>query len=973
MAKTLLDYYQLVQKSCLPGIWSKGVALARDNLVQIDAFAEDEIILRVKAADRAVSPKVSLWPEDEDYYCDCGDRAVPCAHVAASIVALKNGLKETAPSADAKPVSKSIRYRFVRRGRGLLFERWIGSTPLKLNESLVSLMGGVGSGRVTEHANLLATQEDYAIDRALEVPMGRRPESVLDRAGFVRLFAALKSVAGIELDSKPIQVGSPTKGVSAEVRDDGPGFRLIGVEDNSVTEVFEGGILLTGSTLRLLEDPGLTPRERQMLTRPGKWFSPAETSLLMSEIIPALERKLPVRILAGKLPHVAADVSDAPPKIVLHMEKTGDHTLTVTPSIAYPSEYSVRDPNAERVLMRKLQSDLHLSPGNRIEFRGLAAVNFVKLAEAQQDGSNFIDIQGSGNDQFRMESALHPSFSSQTLDLSFKSTSGKPADPAQVLRAWKDGESHIPLLGGGYAPLPLDWLKKYGSRIQRLLALREEGEGKLPSYLRPTLVELSQEMGEEIPDPLIAFNSLLENFEKIPEAKLPADLHAELRHYQIQGVNWLNFLRKSDMGALLADDMGLGKTLQALCAIEGKTLVVAPTSVLHSWKDQIHLFRPSQKVSLFYGSNRKLDKSADITLTSYGLLRQDKAKLLEQTWNTVILDEAQIIKNPDSQVTRAAHALALKTKGAFRMTLSGTPVENSMEDLWSQLQFLNPGILGSKKEFQEEFVTPIGKGDEIAAKKLRVRIKPFVLRRLKRDVAPELPPRTEVVLNCQLSDSERELYDSLMASGRKEVLEKLEEGGSVFHALEMLLRLRQACCHPNLVPGQNAESSSKLDLLADTLESTLAQGHRALVFSQWTSFLDLIGPRLSKMGISFSRLDGSTNNREKVVANFQDPNGPSVMLISLKAGGVGLTLTAADHVFLMDSWWNPAVEDQAADRAHRIGQENPVLICRLITENTLEEKILELQKKKLEISQTVLEGTGQAVSLTRDDILALLK
>jgi SNF2 family DNA or RNA helicase len=305
--------------------------------------------------------------------------------------------------------------------------------------------------------------------------------------------------------------------------------------------------------------------------------------------------------------------------------------------------------------------------------------------------------------------------------------------------------------------------------------------------------------------------------------------------------------------------------------------------------------------------------------------------------------------------------------------LSGTPVENSMEDLWSQLQFLNPGILGSKKEFQEEFVTPIGKGDETVAKKLRVRIKPFVLRRMKRDVAPELPPRTEVVLNCQLSESERELYDSLMASGRKEVMEKLQEGGSVFHALEMLLRLRQACCHPNLVPGQSAESSSKLDLLADTLESTLAQGHRALVFSQWTSFLDLIGPRLTKMGISFSRLDGSTNNREKVVAEFQDPQGPSVMLISLKAGGVGLTLTAADHVFLMDSWWNPAVEDQAADRAHRIGQENPVLICRLITENTLEEKILELQKKKLELSQSVLEGTAQAVSLTRDDILALLK
>lgn len=323
MAKTLQDYYQLVQKSCLPGIWSKGVSLARDNLVQIDSFAEDEIILRVKASDRAVSPKVSLWPEDEDYYCDCGDRAVPCAHVAASVVALKNGLKETEPSAQGSSddVSKSIRYCFIRYGRGLLFQRWIGKTPLKLNESLVS---------ISEHAGLLATQEDFAIDRALEVPMaqaGRRPETELDRSGFVRLFAALKSVAGIELDGKPIQVGPSTKGVSVEVRDDGPGFRLIGVEDSSITEVFESGILLTGSTLRLLEDPGLSPQERRMLTRPGKWFSPAETAVLMSEIIPALERKLPVRILAGKLPHVASDVSDAPPKIVLHLEKQGSTLL----------------------------------------------------------------------------------------------------------------------------------------------------------------------------------------------------------------------------------------------------------------------------------------------------------------------------------------------------------------------------------------------------------------------------------------------------------------------------------------------------------------------------------------------------------------------------------------------------------------------------------------------------------------------
>jgi SNF2 family DNA or RNA helicase len=364
-----------------------------------------------------------------------------------------------------------------------------------------------------------------------------------------------------------------------------------------------------------------------------------------------------------------------------------------------------------------------------------------------------------------------------------------------------------------------------------------------------------------------------------------------------------------------------------------------------------------------------------VTLTTYGILRLDRQRLSSEPWQTIVLDEAHLIKNPGSQIAQAAHSL----QAPFRIALSGTPVENRLADLWSQFQFVNPGLLGTHADFEERYASPISRGDAETEKQLRARIRPFLLRRLKRDVAPELPPRTEVFLHCELSTDERSLYDSILAASRQEVLAQLGQGGSVFAALETLLRLRQACCHPELVlkqahenSGSAALSSSKTTLLLETLQESIALGHRSLVFSQWTSFLDLIEPLLQSAGIEFCRLDGTTPNREDVVRRFQDPKGPPVFLLSLKAGGVGLTLTAADHVFLLDPWWNPTVEDQAADRAHRIGQENPVLIHRLVAKDTLEDRILTLQREKQRLSGAVLEGSAQASQLTREDIVSLL-
>jgi len=300
-------------------------------------------------------------------------------------------------------------------------------------------------------------------------------------------------------------------------------------------------------------------------------------------------------------------------------------------------------------------------------------------------------------------------------------------------------------------------------------------------------------------------------------------------------------------------------------------------------------------------------------------------------------------------------------------------VENRLDELWSQLQFANPGLLGSRRDFDARYARPIADGDDSVAARLRERIRPFVLRRRKSEVARELPSRTEVVLHCTLSEPERAVYDAVRAAMVPAVVERLRGGGNVMQALEALLRLRQASCHPGLVPGQKAEGSSKLELLLEELEQSVAEGHKSLVFSQWTSFLDLTEPHLRAAGIDFTRLDGSTRDRAGVVERFQSDDGPPVLLVSLRAGGIGLNLTAADCVLLLDPWWNPAVEDQAADRAHRIGQDKPVVIYRLVAEATVEERILVLQESKRALAEAALGEAGRAAALSRDDLLALLE
>ena len=454
------------------------------------------------------------------------------------------------------------------------------------------------------------------------------------------------------------------------------------------------------------------------------------------------------------------------------------------------------------------------------------------------------------------------------------------------------------------------------------------------------------------------------------EAKPELDLPDHLRPYQADGVRWMHQLSEMGMGGILADDMGLGKTLQCLSFIQlhgGRALVVCPSSLVSNWANEVRKWTPKLSHAEFVGNKRGDIPEVDILITSYAILRRDADKFHAEAFDVAILDEAQQIKNPESQTSKAAHGL----QASHRIAVTGTPVENSLQDLWSILHFALPGYLGPRKAFVERFEKALRGGkDPALARRLARRLKPVVLRRLKGEVAADLPDRIEQVRYCELTPKQASIYAQLLKESRSQV-DQAEDAKKRMIALTALLRLRQACCDLRLLPGlqvDDADAGIKLDELEQLLEEALAGGHRVLVFSQFVQLLQGIVPMLAGKGWDFAYLDGNTRNRAEVVERFQQGNTP-VFLISLKAGGVGLNLTAADTVIHLDPWWNPAVEAQATDRAHRIGQKQVVTSYKFITRGTVEEKILALQEEKKTMMEAALDAAGTLVPGLEDDEL----
>lgn len=605
--------------------------------------------------------------------------------------------------------------------------------------------------------------------------------------------------------------------------------------------------------------------------------------------------------------------------------------------------------------------------------KGMAILGFNELKDNRINPykANISIKVISGIDWF--ETAIKVQFNQQTVSLK------------HLHKSIRNKSKFVPLDDGTIGILPDEWLKKFegyfgaGEMVENAL--------RTPNINYSAVEELYEEafLSGETKERLQLYRSKLAAFEHIDETPVPKTLNATLRGYQKEGLNWLNFLDAFNFGGCLADDMGLGKTIQVIAFIlsqsekvsKNTNLIVVPASLVFNWQREIKKFAPTLKFTTIYGANRtKQLKDFDkyeVVLTSYGTLLADVAWLRAYRFNYIFLDESQAIKNPDSQRYKAVRLLQSRNK----IVLTGTPIENNTFDLYGQLSFACPGLLGNREHFRQQYSVPIDQfKDSRRAEELQKRIKPFILRRTKTQVAEELPDKTEMVIYCEMGTKQREIYESCRNEIRDYLMGNSEDEltKSSMHVLQGITKLRQVCNSPALLSGEKfyGNASAKMDMLLEQIESK-SPYHKILVFSQFVGMLNLIKTELETRNIGFAYLSGQTKDREAVVNAFQQNAEIRVFLISLKAGGVGLNLTEADYVYLIDPWWNPAVENQAIDRTYRIGQHKNVMAVRLICPDTIEEKIMLMQQKKKDlVSDLIKTDTAMFKSLSKNDLLKLI-
>ncbi len=569
-----------------------------------------------------------------------------------------------------------------------------------------------------------------------------------------------------------------------------------------------------------------------------------------------------------------------------------------------------------------------------------------------------------------------------------------------------NGIREFELPSGEIAVLPMEWFSSYKEIFP--FAKIDGNSMKLRKHHFQLLQDKVKGVDRNYFQKLEQINSSFST-----PVELPSDLKAELRNYQKEGFNWMYHLYENQLGGCLADDMGLGKTLQTLTLLlkikkekteivvpkmaddnqlqfslfdapetkvvaQPASLIVMPTSLIHNWENEIRKFAPSLKVYKHVGSMRNKSNSMasvisyyDVILTTYGTLRNDAEMLSSYDFWYLILDESQNIKNSSSKTYKSI----LEIRSKYKMVITGTPIENSLSDLWSQLNFLNKGLLGSEPYFKREFITPIEKkNDEEQQKKLQKLIHPFVLRRKKEEVAKDLPAMTEQVRYCEMTEAQKEIYDSEKSAIRNAILKNIESNGlkkSALVVLQGLTKLRQLANHPSLVTKENQMESGKFDEIYSCLKNLLAENHKVLIFSSFVKHLELLQAKIESKNWKYSMLTGKTTDRQEVIRQFQDDPDNHIFLISLKAGGVGLNLTSADYVFIIDPWWNPAAENQAINRAHRIGQDKKVFVYRFITEDSIEEKIQILKSKKSALAEKFISSNNPLDEINQEEIMSL--
>ncbi|MBA2306227.1 MAG: DEAD/DEAH box helicase [Acidobacteria bacterium] len=559
---------------------------------------------------------------------------------------------------------------------------------------------------------------------------------------------------------------------------------------------------------------------------------------------------------------------------------------------------------------------------------------------------------------------------------------GRVVPLTSLLAALKRGEGTVLLDDGTRGMVPEEWLRRY-VRIAGFGELEGDHVRYRPSQTALLDALLESQPAVDVDEAFARARAAMTSFHGVTQAEVPPSFKGTLREYQLEALGWFDFLRRFGFGGCLADDMGLGKTVMVLALLESRrtaqdgptrpSVAVVPRSLVFNWIAEAKRFAPQIRVLDYTGPDRADTPISDydLVLTTYGTLRRDAARLSEEEFDYVILDEAQAIKNPATASSKAVRLL----KGRHRLALSGTPVENHIGELWSLFEFLNPGLLGTSSAFRRASLVQGRDGGEDLALVSRA-LKPLILRRTKTQVAPELPSRTEQTIYCELDEAQRQSYDELRSFYRTSLLERVEQNGlgkSKMHVLEALLRLRQAASHIGLVDKRKTDTpSAKFDVLVPHLLEVIDEGHKALVFSQFTELLGLLRERLDEAEVTYEYLDGKTRDRAERVERFSTDPDCRVFLISLKAGGLGLNLTAAEYVFLLDPWWNPAAEAQAIDRAHRIGQSRHVFAYRLIAKDTVEEKVAELQASKRQLADAILSADPALIRNLKTEDLDLL-
>lgn len=930
------ELYEEMRESSEKKTWARGLELSRQNQIFDLGYSNQVRNFVVREQAKAVDYAVTLDSLNLDWSCTCLEAESPCSHSVASVLAWRQ--ESEGRSIPHLHDSKWTLSYIIEPLNGALYVKrsLVRKDEIKpLPMSLQSL-----KSHISNSSEISARNSDLELDRVLGESEGEG-EGDTHRLSLSQ-FSALQALE-VKFRDKEIQFDRTPRGLSLWIRKEGGGVSI--KLENESGEVFQDFILMDSTIYPLVKLP-FSPSDEQSL-RSGKYLGAKESLDFMSRSLPRFKSLMPVY-------NQGADSE----KMIVQV---GIQSWENEASLFYKFLLVYGDP-----VLAFLEGEDLSTMGSRIPIRSRdeeyrVLVEFERATGQTLDRVYRVDVPEAFEVARRFFAGRYPLLGGAIENFATM-TEGSPkltiSNSRFVFSLGNHSYSHKEIAArlssggafrqkdGRWLQMSRAWLEGEGKKVMDILLMNGD-HATSGSVLSINKFVSFQDKDSE-------FHQLILDWDKVfPVFQSP--IH--LRPYQLEGAKWLAKLQNLKLGGILADEMGLGKTYQTLLSLSTPSLVVAPTSLLGNWLREARQARPELNVGVLHGPSRDWDLSFDIYITSYGTVRSDMEKLKEIPFKTAVLDEAQNIKNPHAKTSVACFSLTADS----RIALSGTPFENSISDLWSLMNFCVPGLLGTFDYFKAHYSKP----EDVI--RLKQNISPFVLRRLKSDVALQLPEKSVQVVRCTMESDQRDFYTSLLGKIKTELV----NAESSMSILTGLLRLRQAACDPFLVDSSSSAGSSKLEYLVEALGELHQNGQAALVFSQWTSLLDRLESRLKSLGLGWSRLDGATADREGAVREFMGGE-TSIFLISLKAGGTGLNLTRADHVFILDPWWNPAVEEQAMARAHRMGREGKVFVHRLVCEETVEEKIVDLQMEKTEQARLLLEDSDLSSQLKLADLKKLI-